>query len=60
MAHHLLRDSNISVNLPVMHLEFEPNEVRQDRCAARLGFYRGCTLAWFWGDDGESVDDLDG
>lgn len=38
-----------------MHLEFEPDEVGQDRRAARLRFDRGCTLAGFGGDDWEAV-----
>ena len=55
MPHHLLRDRHIIVDLPVMHLELEPDEIRQDRRAARLRFYRGCTLAGFGSDDWEAV-----
>ena len=55
MPHHLLRDRYIGVNLPIVHLELEPDEVGQNRRAARLRFYRGCTLAGFRGDDGEAV-----
>ena len=55
MPHHLLCDRYIGVNLPVVHLELEPDEVGQNRRAARLRFYRGCTLAGFGGDDGEAV-----
>ena len=55
MPHHLFRDRYIGVNLPVVHLELEPDEVGQNCRAARLRFYRGCTLARFGGDDGEAV-----
>ena len=55
MPYHVLRDRYIGVNFPVVHLELEPDEVGQDRRAARLRFYRGCTLAGFGGDDGEAV-----
>ena len=55
MPHHLLRDRYIGVDLPVVHLEFEPDEVGQNRRAARLRFYRGYTLAGFGGDDGEAA-----
>ena len=55
MPHHLLRDRYIVVNLPVVHLELEPDEVGQNRRAARLRFYRGCTLAGFGDDDWEAV-----
>ena len=55
MSHHLLGDCYIVVNLPVVHLELEPDEVGQNRRAARLRFYWGCTLARFGGDDGEAV-----
>ena len=55
MPHHLLRDRYIGVNLPVVHLEFEPDEVGQNRRAARLRFYWGCPLAGFGVDDGEAV-----
>ena len=55
MPHHLLRDRYIGVDLPVVHLELEPDEVGQNCCAARLRFYRVCTLAGFGGDDGEAV-----
>lgn len=38
-----------------MHLELEPDEMGQDRRAARLRFYGGGALAWFGADDGEAV-----
>ena len=37
-----------------MHLKLEPDEVGQDRRAARLRFDWGCTLARFGGDDGKA------
>ena len=55
MPHHLLRDSNIIIYLPVVHLELEPDKIGQDRGAARLRFDWGCTLAGFRGDDWEAV-----
>lgn len=55
MPHHILRDRYICVNLPVVHLELEPDEVGQNRRAARLRFYWDRTLAGFGGDDGEAV-----
>ena len=55
MPYHLLRDRYIGVNLPIVHLELEPDEVGQNRRAARLRFNRGCTLAGFGVDDGEAV-----
>ena len=50
MPYHLLRDCNIIVYLPVVHLELEPDKIGQDRGAARLRFDWGCTLARFGGD----------
>ena len=55
MPHHLLRDRYISVDLPIVHLELEPDEVGQNCRAARLRSYRDCTLAGFGDDDGEAV-----
>ena len=55
MPYHLLRDYDIVVNLPIVHLELEPDEIGQDRGAARLRFDWGCTLAGFGGNDGEAV-----
>lgn len=55
MPHHLLRDRHIIVDLPIMHLELEPDEIRQDRRAARLRFYWGCALASFGDDDWQTV-----
>lgn len=55
MPHHLLRDRHIIVDLPIMHLELEPDEIRQDRRGARLRFYRGCSLARFGDDDGQTL-----
>lgn len=54
MPYHLLRDCNIIVYLPIVHLKLEPDEVGQDRRAARLRFDWGCTLARFGGDDGKA------
>ena len=54
MPHHLLRDRHIVVYLPVVHLELEPDEVRQDGRAARLRLDGGRALAWFGADDGEA------
>lgn len=36
MSHHILRDRDIVVHLPIMHLELQPHEVRQDRRRALL------------------------
>ena len=54
VPHHIFRDRYIIIDLPIMHLELEPDEIGQDRRAARLRLYRGCTLAGF-GDDGETI-----
>ena len=55
MPNHLLRDRHIIVNLPIVHLELEPDEVGQDRRAAGLRFDGARTLAGFRGDDGEAA-----
>lgn len=56
MPHHILRDRHLVVDLPVMHLELQPHEIRQDGGGSRLGFYRRCALARLRADDGESGD----
>ena len=55
MAHHLFRNRHFIINLPVMHLELEPDEVGQDGRAACLRFNGRSILAGFWGDDWEPV-----
>lgn len=55
MPHHLLRDCHIIINLPIMHLELEPDEIGQDRRAPRLRFDGRGPLAWFGAHDGEPV-----
>lgn len=60
MPHHLLRDRHFIVDLPVVHLEPEPDEIGQDRRAARLRFDGGRALAWFRGHDGEAGGRDDG
>ena len=59
MSHHVLRDCHFNIPLPVMHLEFEPDEVGQDRRAARLGSDWGRTLAGFGADNGEAEGGVD-
>lgn len=55
MPHHLLRDRHVVVDLPVVHLEVQPDEVGQDGRAARLRFDGRGALARFGGFDGEAV-----
>ena len=47
MSHHILSDRHIVVDLPIVHLELEPDEVGQDGGAPRLRFDRDDTLAGF-------------
>lgn len=45
MPHHILRDRDIVVHLPIMHLELQSHEVRQDRRRALLSPDRDHLLA---------------
>ena len=56
MAHHIFRNRHIIVNLPVMHLELEPDEIGQDGRAACLCLNRRSILARLGGGDGEPAD----
>jgi hypothetical protein len=56
MPNHILRDQNIMINLPIIHLEFQPDEIRQDGCASGLRFDRGGFLAGRRADDVETVE----
>ena len=40
---HLLRNHNILINLPIVNLELQSHEVRQDRSAALLRLDRRCS-----------------
>ena len=55
MPHHLLRDHQIRVYLPIVDLKFESHEVRQDGRGTRLRFDWGGFLAGFRTDDGKAV-----
>ena len=56
MPHHLLRNRQIVVYLPIVNLKFESHEVRQDGCGTRLRFdWWGGFLAGFRTDDGKAV-----
>ena len=55
MPYHLLRDRHFVIYLPIVHLELEPDEVGQDRRAARLRFDWGCAFTGFGHDDGKAV-----
>ena len=58
MPDHILSDRHLIVNLPVMHLELQPDKVREDGGGSRLCFYGRRALAWYWPDDGESISSL--
>lgn len=45
MTHHVLRDNHIMIHLPIMDLELEPDEIRQDGCRTRLRLDRNNLLA---------------
>ena len=51
MPHHILRDRHIMVDLPVIHLELQSYEIRQDGRAACLCFNRWRALAWSRAND---------
>lgn len=55
MPHHLLRNHQIIIYLPIMNLKFESHEVRQDGRGTRLRFDWGGFLAGFRTDDGKAV-----
>jgi len=52
MPHHILRDRDFVVDLPVVHLKRQADEIRQNGGGARLCFYRGRALAWLRAGDG--------
>ena len=54
MAHHLLGNGHVMVDLTVVYLELETNEVRQDGCRTGLGPNRRNLLAWLGPYDRES------
>ena len=56
MAHHIFRNRHIIVNLPVMHLELEPDEIGQNGRAACLRLDRWSIFAGLGGGDWEPVD----
>lgn len=56
MAHHILRDRDLVVDLAVVDLEAQSHKVRQDRGPARLGPDRRCFLAGFETWDWKSVE----
>ena len=55
VANHILDNPHIVVDLPIVHLEHQSNEVRQDRCAPRAGLDRRDSFACFWTDDREAI-----
>lgn len=52
VAHHVLRDSDVVIDLPIVDLELQPHEVRQDGRRARLRLYRRRPLSRRAADDG--------
>ena len=43
------------IDLSIVHLEFETNEVGQDRSTPCLGFDGRSSLTWSWAYDRESM-----
>jgi hypothetical protein len=54
VAHHLLGNGHVMVDLAVVHLELKTNEVGQNGCRSRLGPDWRNPLSWLRPHDGES------
>ena len=55
MPDHILRDRDIMIDLPVVHLELQPHEVGKDGGSAGLRANRRLPLAGFGAGDGETA-----
>jgi hypothetical protein len=56
MTHHILSYPHIIVDLPIVHLEYQPDEVREDRGASCPCLDRRYPLACLWTNDWEAED----